>query len=323
MMKKLLVLVLAFAIVAPALAEDTAPAVFRGLPGSTLSNWTFDDDVGLFGEEETTYDWPDSSSFVSHPDKEDPWLIDPCLPYFSGMNWGTTGDPCGLEPGWLDGLPGGVRQGGLNYMGGSFQINNFIHDQPAKDIWLQITYFNGTEVPAEFGFGSYGFRVEVIPGDPCGEPMGRSHSGDTPLTEWDYGTWGDPMYTWIDEESGEEYGFSYTPDTALSEWDYETYGDPMYTWDTRDDTEEEVWVDGVMERVSSEVLDDGWLHDVWAITLPMNPYVEWAEGWLGGEPGAAVLIDQLVIETLCYVPEPATMVLLGLGSLMAIRRKKR
>jgi hypothetical protein len=54
------------------------------------------------------------------------------------------------------------------------------------------------------------------------------------------------------------------------------------------------------------------------MTLPTNPDAEWFEvAFLD-----AVLIDQIVIDTISYIPEPATMVLLGLGSLMMIRRKK-
>ena len=54
-------------------------------------------------------------------------------------------------------------------------------------------------------------------------------------------------------------------------------------------------------------------------TLDRNPDYEYFA--MGFED--VVLIDQILIETLCYVPEPATMALLGLGSLMMIRRKKR
>jgi hypothetical protein len=99
-------------------------------------------------------------------------------------------------------------------------------------------------------------------------------------------------------------------DQSLDEWD-PAWPDPLYTYGG-------FWFDA--ERVNSQVLGDGWIHDVFSITgVEPNPDFEWYE--MGYAEG--VFIDQIVIETLCYVPEPATMVLLGLGSLMMIRRKKR
>jgi hypothetical protein len=100
-------------------------------------------------------------------------------------------------------------------------------------------------------------------------------------------------------------------ESELDEWD-DAWPDPLWTW-----SDTEFWFDG--ELIDQQLLTDGWIHEVWAITLDLNPYAEWFEfGYAEG-----VIIDQIIIETLCYVPEPATMVLLGLGSLMMIRRKKR
>ncbi len=42
----------------------------------------------------------------------------------------------------------------------------------------------------------------------------------------------------------------------------------------------------------------------------------------GTPPTGGLYVDQIVIETLHYTPEPATMVLLGLGGLMVIRRRR-
>ena len=329
MMNKLIIVVLAFAIAAPALADDLVEAPFRNLPGSTFSEWTYDDGVGV-------YDWynpdfPENSWYVSHPDKEDPadWNSDPCNPtgFFGAQVWGLSsgenwddpcnpyivGDPCG--PLWADALPMG-RQGGVNWHIASWDLNNFVAEGPsAKDIWVQMTYFNGDVEPSEMWFGSGGFGM--VPGDPCGAPMGMYEGL---LSEW--GGTPEPLYTWMDLAdpcdpcSMAEWGWGEWP---LSEWDPCTPSpDPLYTWDTSEEHEGEFWSDG--EQVTWSLTSDGYIHEVWAITLDSNPDFEWVEGGFGD---AVVVLDQIVIETLCYVPEPATMVLLGLGSLMMIRRKKK
>ena len=203
MMKKLIVLVLAFA--APALADDLIAPAWRGEPGTTYSEWTYDDPCNLYDG-----DWPENSSFVSHPEKEDPaieWGPDPCDPtYFSAQWWGygDWGQPG--QPWWVDTLPNG-RQGGISMGAGSWDFYNFIHDQPAKDIWVQITYLKqggGTADPVWFG----AIYPNPIPYDPCNcepwgwweglmDPCDPCSFGDceAPLAEWDCP--GDPMETWV------------------------------------------------------------------------------------------------------------------------------
>ena len=203
MVRRFVILVLALAIATPALAEDLSPAFFRGLPGTTFSDWTYDDPCGVY-----SFDPPESSSD------------------------------------WYDALPGG-RQGGIDFAYGSWEMNNFIDGYTGngviKEIWIQITYSNGTAVPSDFAFGA-GYI-----GDPC--------------------------------EEGDFVG---------------------------------------VDLVNSQVLDDGWLHDVFHVDIPVVPDYEWIEGGGGGN----VLIDQVIIETWIWVPEPATMVLFGLGGLIMIRRRR-
>ena len=293
MMNKLIVLVLALAIAAPALADDLIAPPWRNEPGSTYSQWTYDDPCGV-------YDWdpPEVYSFVPHPEKEDPTFPwDPCQPFFSGQVWGSNDDPC--APVWYDSIAG--RNGVIDFAYGSWDIGNFVHDQPTKNMWVQITYYNGSEVPTEFGFGA------GTGSDPCAPPTVGCYEG--PASTWPSGM--EIMWSWMEEDPcdpcapGEAwYGF----ETGLDEWD-ELWPEPTETWG------EEPWFDG--ERVNSQVLGDGWLHDVWTVTMEPNPDYEWFEGgWAGN-----VLIDQIIIETIC-IPEPATMVLLGLGSLLMIRRKR-
>ena len=285
MMNKLVILVLAFAIVAPALAEDIPEwyAPFRSEEGSTYSHWTYDDGVGV-------YDWdmPDSDSFV--PVTGDPCAspyVDPCSGSFAAQVWGIPIDPCANSRNpWYDALPSdpcAPRQGGVSFNIGSWDINNFLIDNPVKDVWIQMTYLvqgGGSLDPCYIGAGTW------VEGDPCDEEPWGWYEGDdyeAPISEWNHPEGAEPTETWMGG-GGEEF------------W-----------WDA--------------EMVNRQTLTDGWIHKVWAMTLSMNPEYEWIE--FGYADGTGILLDQIVIETLCYVPEPATMVLLGLGSLMMIRRKKK
>jgi hypothetical protein len=204
-MKRFILLVLASAIAAPVLADDLIPAWWAndgygnriqptgsdpcnplrymgpsGLGGTTYSEWTYDDPCGVY-----SFDPPETSWYVSHPDYEDPLPIDPCLPYFSAQQWGSDDDPC--NPDWSDLLPSG-RQGGVNFGYGSWDLNNFVLPwQPgpgelmSKDLWVQITYFTGgdaTDWSFELeGLGQILLEGELVPvADPCQLAEGLWHT---------------------------------------------------------------------------------------------------------------------------------------------------
>jgi hypothetical protein len=355
MMKKLIVLVMALAIAVPALADDFSPAPFRYDPGSTYMEWTYDADAPYSGYNDR-WDIPDTHSFVTHPLKEDPadWQgdweewgyefingtpYDPCVPdtsyagVFGLQMWAmgsgmeeTPGDPCSwvdTAPIWIPTLAG--RTGVMADMAMvSWDLNNFVHDQPAKDIQMQITYFNldapGTPIEYEYiGAGTVTDNIDVIHeyGDPCFVPSewgnfeGLLSDFGPPIEEGD-GWW----ETWMGEDPcdpctfGQEICYWEGP---LEELDPCLHADPAETWFQG---ETEVWFEG---EVTSTVIDGGWIQDLVTLTMPMNPSFEWIE--FGAGEGA-LAIDQIIIETLCYVPEPTTMVLLGLGSLLMIRRRR-
>jgi hypothetical protein len=295
MMNKLIALVLVLAFAAPVLADDLIPAPFRGQPGTTMNVWTYDDGENVW----VGQDYADSYSFVS-----DPTAGDPEGPGWQG--WAGDGDPC--TPDWFDTIPNESRQGFGNFRFGGWTAPNFDRPEPsAKDLWIQITYKSESgeaQPPAWIGGGYLGDPVD-----------GGFWEG--PLEDWTGGTEPEWMETWDDE--GVVWGW-WEGDPA--DWNPEgdpTWPDLLETWSEPQEFE----IEGVVLE-SSEVLTDGWIHDVYSLHYPVNPLLEYIQMGLGpaGEGIPTILIDQVVMETICYVPEPATMALLGLGSLLMIRRKR-
>ncbi len=83
-------------------------------------------------------------------------------------------------------------------------------------------------------------------------------------------------------------------------------------------------VDFTVDTTTS--LESGWMHAVLTgefttFNPDMEAYYPYQSG--GSPPTGGLYVDQIVIETLHYsTPEPATMMLLGFGGLMVIRRRK-
>jgi hypothetical protein len=72
-----------------------------------------------------------------------------------------------------------------------------------------------------------------------------------------------------------------------------------------------------MEVIRSTTIDNLYYHDVFRIILRPNP----TEEWIAIQPrDCTVYIDEVVVDTIC-IPEPATMLLLGLGAVL-LRKKK-
>jgi len=71
-----------------------------------------------------------------------------------------------------------------------------------------------------------------------------------------------------------------------------------------------------IERGDDIDLGSGWTHSLFMVSIWPNPIEEWIT--IKGD----ILVDQLVIDTIC-IPEPATVIILGIGGVLALNRKKR
>jgi hypothetical protein len=75
----------------------------------------------------------------------------------------------------------------------------------------------------------------------------------------------------------------------------------------------------VMTLENNTPLGDDWYQATWSALLEPNPLFE--ELWI--RPAHCTLyVDELVVDTICTVPEPATICLLGLGALALLRRRR-
>lgn len=68
-------------------------------------------------------------------------------------------------------------------------------------------------------------------------------------------------------------------------------------------------------RSDDDMVVSGWTYSLFKITIWPNPAEEWLT--IKGD----ILVDELVIDTRC-VPEPTTVVLLGLGGLSLMRKRR-
>ncbi|MHC4864805.1 MAG: PEP-CTERM sorting domain-containing protein [Planctomycetota bacterium] len=71
--------------------------------------------------------------------------------------------------------------------------------------------------------------------------------------------------------------------------------------------------------VQDEQPTSAYLHSTWEILMPENPPYE----IVYIEPrNCTTYVDEIVIYTICTVPEPATICLLGLGAVVLLRKRK-
>ena len=74
--------------------------------------------------------------------------------------------------------------------------------------------------------------------------------------------------------------------------------------------------DSIQMARGDDINLNGWTHSLFMVSIWPNPAEEWIT--IKGD----IIVDQLVIDTIC-IPEPVTVIILGIGGVLAFKRKER
>lgn len=299
---RLVLLIAALGVVSTVWADDPCAPPWRGDPGTTMSEWNYSAAPPITWADYPRVAPPDTGIVIPHPEKGEPgnfvgraydegWLWD-------GPHWSDEGfwvDPLPFPEShyethamqlwgsysWLPTFAG--RTGVLDFGAGSWDIYNFWSMQPAKDIWIQLTWMPMTRgATVDFHAELEYFTLEPLMWTHTWTGWWLCPAGWGYPCSWD-GFW---EYGWIGSDE---------PVQHILEW-WDEYLVPF-------------------EEIS---LEGNWVLSKFLIEIQPNPVNEFFSLF----PSSSIVIDQIVIDTICYVPEPATIALLGVGVFFLLKRRR-
>ena len=295
MCRKLLFLIALLGLVGTAWADDPLPPDWRALPGSTFSEYRYDNPAPS-GDPGWPLRAPEVSSYVPHPEKGDPgnflerattdgWLWEQGVAW-DGATWApwTSGYP--LPPSYYENNfsmqvwagEGGTwmpthegRTGVLtSYYGASYDIYNFWSVPPQPEKWVQIQMtWRPMEVTEEeyscpvLDWDAFDWGVDyeyVEEGIAYGTlPLDPAYwSGRTPPGDFTAGFYDNSI-------EGFNLEVEYYPEDSYSETWYDVHGYGDFAW---------LDYDGDFAPVDIIALDEGWATWTFEFELVGNPYVE-------------------------------------------------